>query len=150
MGGGISPQFFPMGDVYSRYNLGLYNSGTYTPFLCDISAVNTGQTTTITTTLPHGFVIGNEVQFIIPDEWGIIQLDEQVGYISSIPTASSFVVDIDSSGFDQFINPSTPPHVVIDPAQVVPIGDSNTGQYAPGGTLPVPNVPPGTFENQPP
>jgi len=139
-----------MSNSQTRYNLGLFNSGSYTPFLCDITAIVMGQTTLVTTSTSHGFVIGNEVQFFIPEQWGMIQLDERTGYISAIPASNQFVVNINTLGFNPFVTPSPPTYVVLNPAQVSGIGDSNTGTSSPGGIPNNPNTVPGAFQNQPP
>ena len=139
-----------MGSPLTRYNLGLFNSGTYTPFICNLSAVTTSNPALVTTSITHSFVIGNEVQFFIPPQWGMRQLDQLTGYVLSIPAPNQFTVSIDTTFFDAFVIPTSPPFVVIEPAQVAGIGDSNTGQSAPGGVLPVPNTVPGAFENHPP
>lgn len=139
-----------MGSPLTPYNLGLFNSGTYTPFICDISAISTGKTTLVTTTTSHGFVIGNEVQFDIPSQWGIQQLNQLTGYISSIPAVNQFIVNINTLTFDAFVTPSPPTYIVIDPAQVAGIGDFNTGTSSPGGVPANPNTVPGAFQNQPP
>ncbi len=137
-----------MGSPLTRYNLGLFNSGTYTPFVCDIAAIVTGQNTLVTTSVNHAFVIGQEVQFFIPPVWGMIQLDQMTGYVTAIPTSNEFTVNIDSLGFNAFIIPTPSPFVVITPAQVAGIGDFNTGTVSPGGIPSNPNTIPGAFQNQ--
>ncbi len=139
-----------MASPLNPYNLGLFNSGTYSPYVCNISAISTGPTTLVTTSINHGFVVGNQAQFFIPRQWGISQLNILKGYVISVPAANQIVVNINSSTFDSFITPTITPPVVIDYPQVTGIGDSNTGNFAPGGILPVPNTAPGAFENQPP
>lgn len=127
-------------------NFGLWNSGTYIPFTCDISAISQGLTTTITTSIDHGFVVGNSVQFVIPKEYGMRQLDKKKGNVLSI-TADTFEVNINSLSFDAFVVPTPPdPIVVYDPAQVLPVGDGNTGYLTPGGQEPALQIP-GTYRN---
>jgi hypothetical protein len=127
-------------------NFGLWNSGTYIPFTCDIAAIAQGQTTIVTTDVDHGFVVGNTVQFVIPMEFGMRQLNKLVGLVLSI-TADTIQVNIDSLGFDAFIAATPPnPIIVYSPAQVLPVGDGNTGYVLPGGVKPTLQIP-GTFRN---
>lgn len=126
-------------------NHGLYFAGTFLPFTCDISAISKGITTVITTTLDHSFVIGNEVSFQIPKEYGMRQLNTQSGYVLSI-TDTTVEVNIDSLGYDAFIVPSVNPLIVLDPAQIIPRGDANTGYILPGGENPPLQIP-GAFRN---
>jgi hypothetical protein len=134
----------------NRYNLGLFNSGTYTPFVCDLTAVTQDFPCLVTTDIPHGFVVGNQVQFQIPPQWGMRQLNGLKGYVSDIPQDDQIQVDIDTRTFDAFVVPTPPALVVIDPAQVSGIGDANYGKLSPGGIPELPMTVPGAYLNQPP
>lgn len=134
----------------NRYNLGLFNSGTYIPFLCDVTAVTQDFPCLVTTSVAHGFVVGNSVQFSIPQQWGMRQLNGLKGFVLSIPQDNQIIVDIDTRTFDPFVTPSPPPLVVIDPAQVSGIGDENYGKLSPGGIPQLPNTVQGAFLNTPP
>lgn len=136
-----------MASPLNRYNLGLFNSGTYYPFTCDISSVSQGLTTTVTTTIDNAFKVGNQVSFRIPPQYGMTQLNGLKGYIISVPSANQIVVNIVSTNFDAFSVPTVTPPTVIDPAQVVAIGDSNTGSQSPGSVYPIPNTIPGAYYN---
>lgn len=98
----------------------------------------------MTTSIPHGFVIGNQIQFFIPPGYGITQLDKRKGYVTAI-TSDTVTVEIDSIGFNAYVTPSPPPYVVVDPAQIAPIGDANTGFLSPGGVIPRAQYIPGAF-----
>ncbi|CAB4126524.1 hypothetical protein UFOVP80_23 [uncultured Caudovirales phage] len=137
-------------NEYGRNNLGFYNSGTYTPATINITGITNANPASITTAIAHSFVIGQEVQFFIPPQWGITQLNNQSGYVLSIPTSTSFTVDIDTSTYNVFITPSPATYVVIDKPQVAGIGDANFGQSSPGAVPPNPNTVPGAYQNQPP
>lgn len=129
----------------TQSNLGLYNSGTYIPFKCTITNVtSSNQQTVVTTSVDHGFVVGNVVQFFIPSQWGMTELNNLKGDVFGI-TSNTITVDIDSSEFTPFITPVvTLPNIVQSP-QVVPVGDVNYGNYAPGR---LPNLRiPGAFRN---
>ena len=127
----------------NRYNLGLFNSGTYTPFACDVTAVTTGETTTITTSQDHSFVVGNLVQFFIPSQWGMTQLDQRKGLVLAVPSATEIEVEIDSREFSSFTTPASP----TQPAQVLSAGDRNYGDLSPGGIPVIPQTVPGSFIN---
>ena len=102
-----------------------------------ISAITTGSTTTIATTMYHNFFTGQQVAFRIPTAWGTTQLNSLpnnvipgqpiYGYVVSITDNWTFVVNINSTSYTAFAsNPSTVP-TNITPAQVLAVGDVNTG-----------------------
>jgi len=110
----------------------------YSPGVSFISAITTGSTTTITTTEAHNFVVGQEVAFRIPPQWGTIQLNSQnnpkvpsspvYGFVTTVSSATSFIVNIDSSYFTPF-NSNVPTSSVpgLSFPQVLGVGDVNTG-----------------------
>lgn len=126
-------------------NHGDYFSGTYIPFGCNITAIARGETTTVTTSVNHGFVVGNQVQFVIPKQWGISQLNNKTGYVLAT-TSNTITVNINSLFYDAFVTPVVVPPAVIDNAQVMPIGDANTGYVTANVNQPVLQIP-GTFRN---
>jgi NOL1/NOP2/fmu family ribosome biogenesis protein len=75
----------------------------YQPSVFFISAVTLGNTTTITTTENHNYVIGQIVRLIIPKSYGSYQLNEQQGYVISIPAANQVEVTINSMDANTFI-----------------------------------------------
>jgi len=75
----------------------------YQPRRFVISNITLGQTTTVTTSTVHDYVIGQLVRFIIPPIFGTSQLNEAEGYVISLPSTTSFVVDIISSQANAFI-----------------------------------------------
>ena len=88
-----------------------------------ISAVSLGITTIITTTTNVNFVIGQLIRLIIPSTFGCRQLNEQTGYVISIPSANQVEVAINSSvNVDAYIASSA-----TTPAQINAVGDINTG-----------------------
>ena len=105
-----------------------------------ISAVATGNTTTITTTMYHNLEVGQEIAFRIPPLWATIQLNSlpnvlipgspAYGYVVSITDNWTFVCNINSSAYTAFtdnfaMTSATLPGLTY--AQVVPVGDVNTG-----------------------
>ncbi len=80
--------------------------------------------TTVTTTLNHQYQPGIIVRFDIPLLFGMQQLNQQVGTILTIPTPTTFTIDLPTASFDSFSIPSSFPPSYQD-AQVVPVGEIN-------------------------
>lgn len=120
----------------------------YTPFGSNITAITTGATTVITTALNHGFVVGQEVFFVIPQvsttAWGTTQLDTlayntanavpQQAYVTAV-TANTITVNVNSSAFTAFAFPTSAQAALgMTFPQVLAVGDQNFGSTG--------NVPP--------
>ena len=107
----------------------------YKPKRFVISNITLGVTTTVTTTANLDYVLGQLVRLIIPPSYGTRQLNEQEGYVIAIPAANQVTLDINSTGFDPFINSAA-----TTKAQILAIGDVNSGyQSATGRTIPTVN-----------
>lgn len=125
----------------------------YAPNQAIISAISTGTTTTVTTTAPHNFVVGQEIAFHIPPSWGTTQLNELpnniipgsplYAYVTSVTSSTVFVCNINSTGFTAFnsnqLFASYPGQKF---PQVIPVGDVNSGgwPYTGGALYPSPQV----------
>jgi len=113
-------------------------------YICDITL---GATTTVQTTAPHNFVVGQEVAFripsvpgVIPPVWGTTELNSLpnvlipgspiYGYVVSVTNSTTVVVNIDSSSFTAWNN-NYPflSFVGRTPPQIVAVGDVNTGGW---------------------
>jgi len=110
----------------------------YFPGETVISAITLGTTTTIDTASAHNFVVGQEVAFRIPNDWGTTQLNSLpntlspgspvYGYVISVTDYNTVVVNIDSSAYTAFTsNVSFAGAVGRSFAQIVAVGDVNTG-----------------------
>jgi hypothetical protein len=113
----------------------------YSPTGSVISAVTTGTTTTVVTTTAHNFVVGQEVAFRIPSNYGITQLNSLpnvsipgspvYGYVTTVTNSTTFVVNINSVGYTAYANnvafASSPG---LSFPMVVSVGDINTGGAA--------------------
>lgn len=139
-----------MSTNLDRFNFGLFNSGTYEPANEDIDDITQDAQAVVTTSIDHSFVVGNQVQFLIPPEWGMYQINRLKGFVISIPQSDEITVDIDTRAFDAFVTPTPPMFVVIDNAQVASVGDQNFGSLSPGGVVTLPNTIPGAYINQRP
>ena len=117
-----------------------------------ISDIAQGQTTTVTmvpsttggSTVQPNYVIGQLVRFVIPDAYGIRQINEKKGYVLSLPSSTQVEVDIDSTSFDPFI--TSPTDDSQDP-QIIAVGDVNQGQINESGRVNVKTYIPGSFRN---
>lgn len=105
-----------------------------------VTAVTTGSTTTITTSMYSNFEVGQEIAFRVPSFWGptglnslpnlIIPGSPIYGYVVSVTDNWTFVCNINSSAFTSFSNNGTMTAATLpglNYMQVVPVGDVNTG-----------------------
>lgn len=120
----------------------------YFPGQTFISAITTGTTTTIDTTDAHNFVVGQEVAFRIPSQWGTVQLNSLpntltpgspvYGYVIAVTDYNTVVVNIDSTAYTAFNSNQTVASVPgLSYPQIVAVGDVNTGgvQISSGSAL---------------
>jgi len=115
----------------------------YQPSRFVISNVTLGQTTVVTTSVDHNYVIGQEVRLLIPSSFGCIQLNEIKGYVITIPASNQVNVNIDSSqNVDPYIASSAR-----TPAQILAIGDINSGQINSNGINSFLTYVPGSYIN---
>ena len=110
----------------------------YIPEVCYITAVTKANPCVITTSVNHGFVVGQEVGFTVPAAWGMTQLDSatylqtsngipQQAYVTAV-TANTVTININSTGFTTFAYPTSAVAALgVTPAQIYAIGDANTG-----------------------
>lgn len=125
----------------------------YSPGTNFIEALTLGNTTTVTTTAPHNFVVGQEIGFRIPSAWGTTQLNTlpntftpgspQYYFVTSVTNSTTFVCNAVSSGYTAF-NTNQPVTSVpgLQLPQVFAVGDVNTGgsPYAGANYYPSPVV----------
>ncbi len=116
----------------------------YQPSRFVISAVTLGQTTIITTTEDMNYVVGQEVRLLIPPTYGCTQLNGITGFVLSLPALDQVELNIDSSvGVNAYIEADS----LIQVAQIVAIGDINSGIISSTGeNIPTTNIP-GAFIN---
>lgn len=97
---------------------------------------SSGTSSIITLSVTHGFTAGQAVRFVVPDEFGMTQLDGLIGNITAIGASDGVVtntitVDIDSSAFTTFAFPtSATAGAGVNFAQVVPVGMTANSTYA--------------------
>jgi hypothetical protein len=125
----------------------------YAPGVATIGAITRGTTTTVVTTAPHNFVVGQEIAFRIPSAWGTVQLNSLpnqlipgspvYGYVTSVTNSTTFVCSINSSSYTAFnTNIAVSAVPGLTPPQVLAVGDVNTGgvAYSGGALYPSPVV----------
>lgn len=126
------------------YNNPNINPQYFQPRIFEISAMTIGSTTTVTTSKNHNYVVGQLCRLIIGQTWGTSQLNEELGYVISIPAANQITLNINSQNANAFKT-----GIGTNP-QIVPVGDVNTGLISTTG-IQLPNgvVPyiPGSFQN---
>jgi len=86
--------------------------------------VNT-EITTITTDIAHQYLPKLIVRIDIPVGFGMPQMNQMVGTILTVPTATTFTIDISTIGFDTFAIPTIPAGRAYQCPQVVPVGETN-------------------------
>lgn len=111
-----------------------------------ISDIDMSQRTSIivTTTTDHNYIIGQLVRLLIPNYFGASQLNEQSGYVVSVPTATEVTLDISAINVNPFVpSPSYGP----TPPQILALGDKNNGLVSSTGrSLPSTTIA-GAFQN---
>ncbi len=94
----------------------------YEPSRFVISNITLGQTTLVTTTENVNYVIGQQVRILIPSLFGTIQLNEQIGYVLSLPAPNQVEINIKSIDYNDFISSTS-----TTKPQILAIGNINSG-----------------------
>lgn len=92
-------------------------SNNFVPDRQDISGITNANPGVVTTTEPHGYHNGAYVRLVLPGNFGMQQVNEQV-YLITILSPTTFSIGVDTSNFDIFSlgsNDQVP--------QVVPVGE---------------------------
>lgn len=93
-----------------------------------------GASTTVKTSVDHGYAVGQYITLVLPSEFGSSEISGQSGRISAISSANEFVVEIDSSAASAFAYPASGSVPFTFPQAVV-AGDQTTlaqGNVFPG------------------
>lgn len=94
---------------------------TFQPSMRVIVAITNAFPASVTTSFPHQYLDGTIVRLYIPKAYGMQQANGLQGTII-ITGNTTFNIDIDTTSFDVFAVPSTPPPLK-QFAQVVPIAE---------------------------
>lgn len=100
----------------------------------DILAITNSYPMVVTTTENHGYVAGMNVNFKIPNAFGMIELNGLTVQVLSI-TDDTLTIDLDSRNFSVFSYPSPLP-LAYTPPVVIPY---SSGKYLPPLPLPYGN-----------
>jgi len=120
----------------------------YLPSRFVITALSFGQTTTVTTSVNHNYVIGQLCRLSIPQSYGSFQINGSLSYVVGIPNPNQVVLALVSNGTSAFI-PS--PVFATFQSQTLPeilaIGDSASGAINANGNMTTNTFIPGSFIN---
>jgi|SRR6188768_2795399 len=119
----------------------------YAPRLFDIEDISYSQTTLVTTTEDHDYVIGQMVRLVIPVAFGAQQLNNQTGMVIEIPQTDQVVLNIVSQGDNAFIPSPTFQNNRTTLAQIIAIGDNNSGSINSNGRTNLGTTIPGASRN---
>lgn len=99
-----------------------------------ITHITQAASAVITLSVVHGYTVGQKVRFVVPDAYGMSEMDGLLGTITAVSTTSSvnsITVDIDSSAFTAFSFPLTAA-VPFTAAEVVPVGEDTAQAISSG------------------
>lgn len=113
----------------------------YQPRRFQVSNVQLGISTVITTTTNMDYVVSQQVRLLIPKGYGCVQLNGKDGFVISLPAPNQVEVTINSSKADPFVNNS-----LAQVPQIVAIGNIENGQINTGRTGNI-TYTPGSFIN---
>jgi hypothetical protein len=114
----------------------------YQPRVFAISNIALGATTIVTTTVAMDYVVGQLVRLVIPEAYGCYQLNQQTGYVISLPSANQVEIAIFSIGGNPYRSITYP-----TPAQIVAVGEINNGFINNSGRVNQGTYIPGSFIN---
>jgi hypothetical protein len=99
-----------------------------------IASITKANPMVLTTVDDHDYVIGMAVRFFIPNQFGMVQLNNLIGQVISL-TTNTLTINLDSTNFSVFSYPSPLPSAYTPPS-VIP---NNSGPYLPPLPLPFGN-----------
>jgi len=109
---------------------GPYLYPTYRPSVTLIAAITNAETAQITTTFAHNYQPLLVVRILVQDrEFGMPQINQQVGTILTVIDTLNFTIDINTSTYDAFVYPVSLNHFTNAYPSVVPVGEDNSTLY---------------------
>jgi hypothetical protein len=88
-----------------------------------ISAITRGQITTVTTSVNHNYVVGQQIRLLLPKGFGCRDLNETTSFVQSVPAANQIVLSLYSVGQMAFNGAALS---TVQP-QTIAMGNINTG-----------------------
>jgi hypothetical protein len=98
----------------------------YYPRNRTITAITQAASAVITLSVPHQFTVGQEVRILCPSQFGMTQINNQLGVITAVGTAAqnTITVNINSTAYNAFAFPTSAIAAAgTSFAQVVPVGE---------------------------
>lgn len=90
-----------------------------------ITAISQAASAVVTTAVPHGYSLGAIIRLVVPANFGMTQANGLLAKITAIGSATTFTVDVDTSGFAAFAFPQQAPAFASSYAQAVPVGEDS-------------------------
>lgn len=118
------------------------NAQFYQPSRFEITDIEKGRTTLVTTSVENNYVIGQQVRITLPPEFGMYQINGQQGVVIDIPAADQVEIEIDSLQYDNYISATS-----TNVPQIIAIGDFNSGIISSTGRVISSTNIPGSFIN---
>ena len=102
-----------------------------------VTAITKAASAVVTMSVAHSFTKGEKVRLIVPQEYGMVQMNNLLATITAVSySANTITLDIDSTGFSTFAFPTSAVAAGgVTFAQVVPVGEAAINTIA----LPVAN-----------
>lgn len=100
----------------------------FQPAMRVITNITNSFPATVTTSINHQYIVGTIVRLNVQPEFGMVQANQKVGTILSVPTTNTFTIDIDTTYFDPFVTPTIPappPQLAYQSPFVTAIGEDN-------------------------
>jgi len=93
-----------------------------------ITKVTKAASAVITLSVTHGYNVDDVVKFVVPSEFGMVELDGVQGKVTAISTANNTItVNVDSTAFTTFAFPTSAIAAAgVTFAQVIPVGSEGT------------------------
>lgn len=110
--------------VYRIVGINVESYNLFAPSLRNISDISKAASAVVTTLVDHDFKVGQLIKFKVPSVYGMTELDGLTGAVTAV-TASTFTVDVNSTGFTAFTFPIFT-DVPFDLAVAVPVGDAKS------------------------
>jgi hypothetical protein len=93
-----------------------------------ITKITAAASAVVTLSVTHGYTVGQQVRFVVPAAYGMVEIDGLLGTITAVNTTTTsgntITVDIDSSAFTAFAWPLSAA-VPFSAAEVVPVGENS-------------------------
>lgn len=97
----------------------------FQPSMRIITAITNANPAIVTTSFAHNYITGTIVRLDIPPADGMQQANQFAGAIV-VTSPTTFAIGLDTTEFDPFVIPGSPPPFVNTCAQAVPIGEVNS------------------------